>query len=196
MSDTRSTLRQRLLQARQAWAGTDEAPPAQARLEAHLSAVLMELEPQCLGLYWPLRGEFNPRDVALALQQACGGPKSLRLALPRSHKGQGETAPFMDYAVWDGQEPAGRDDHGIPCADGPDVSPDVVIVPCVGFTAEGFRLGYGGGYFDRYMARHPHVTAIGVAWDAGRIGPDDGFTPSAHDQPLMAVVTPSGVVAG
>ena len=44
-----------------------------------------------------------------------------------------------------------------------------VVVPCVGFTAAGHRLGYGGGHYDRWLAAHPHVVAVGVAWSAGEI---------------------------
>ena len=66
--------------------------------------------------------------------------------------------------------------------------PDVVLVPCVGFTAQGWRLGYGGGYFDRYLAAHPGVTAIGVAWQVGLLSAEQ-LQAQAHDQALMAVVT-------
>ena len=75
-------------------------------------------------------------------------------------------------------------------AEGAEVVPDVVLVPCVGFTAEGFRLGYGGGYFDRWMAAHPHATAVGVAW----AGSEVSFAPEPHDQPLLVIVTERGVV--
>ncbi len=70
------------------------------------------------------------------------------------------------------------------------MQPDVVLVPCVGFTPEGWRLGYGGGYFDRFLAAHPDVTAIGVSWDAARL--DTGvLQPQNHDVPLIAVLTES-----
>jgi 5-formyltetrahydrofolate cyclo-ligase len=63
-----------------------------------------------------------------------------------------------------------------------------VLVPCVGFTSEGWRLGYGQGYFDRFLADHPEVTAIGVAWAHAQI--DSGlFSPQSHDLPLIGVVT-------
>jgi 5,10-methenyltetrahydrofolate synthetase len=75
---------------------------------------------------------------------------------------------------------------------GKPVVPDVVLVPCVGFTPEGYRLGYGGGYFDRYLAAHPGVTVIGVAWEQARVSREE-LAPQAHDLPLMAVVTEARV---
>ena len=72
------------------------------------------------------------------------------------------------------------------------VVPDVVVVPCVGFTASGFRLGYGGGYFDRWLAQHTGATAIGVAWAVSLIAPG-AFEPAVHDLPLTLVVTQHGI---
>jgi 5-formyltetrahydrofolate cyclo-ligase len=68
-------------------------------------------------------------------------------------------------------------------------------VPCVGFTTAGYRLGYGGGYFDRWMASHPHATTVGIAWAFSELGGED-FQPLPHDQPLTLVLTERGVVAG
>lgn len=99
----------------------------------------------------------------------------------------------MHYRAWDGSAPALRDGCGIAASEGPPVEPDVVLVPCVGFTRSGYRLGYGGGYFDRWMAAHPHVTAVGVAWSVGEVSEAD-FAPQPHDQPLTLVVTEHGVV--
>lgn len=99
----------------------------------------------------------------------------------------------MHYRAWDGSAPPLRDGCGIAACDGPPVVPDVVLVPCVGFTRSGYRLGYGGGYFDRWMAAHPHVTAVGVAWSVGELSETD-FAPETHDQPLTLVVTEHGVV--
>lgn len=193
MSDKRIALRQQLLQARKAWHATAAAAHAQADLQRHLLAVLGELEPQCLGLYWPIRGEFNPRDAALALQTTLGGPGALGLALPWAYKAAPGAASHMDYRCWDGADPTTRDECGIPSPDSAQAAPDVLLVPCVGFTRSGHRLGYGAGYFDAYLATHPHVTAVGVAWAEAEL-PPGSFEPAAHDQALMLIVTPQGVV--
>jgi 5-formyltetrahydrofolate cyclo-ligase len=190
--EARKALRQSLLKAREAWSGSEALAVAQSQLSRHLQDLLLELEPSGLGLYWPIRGEFNPRPVALALQ----GQLNVPLALPWAFKSDGSSATkgaHMEYRAWDGSEPATTDECGIPSPQGKSMSPDVLLVPCVGYSRSGFRLGYGGGYFDRYMAAHPHVTAVGVAWSEALLD-DSQLAPQSHDQPLMLIVTPEGVV--
>lgn len=178
--DDRATWRRQLLQSRRDWATTDAARAAQAELEDRLWSVLEQLEPICLGVYWPIQGEFNPRNIACQAQEAWG----TRLALPEASK----SPVAMHFLPWDGQEPTRQDACGIPTGEGKPVVPDVILVPCVGFTEDAHRLGYGGGYFDRYLAAHPEVTALGVAWHQAKL-PNGALQPAAHDQPLVAVVT-------
>lgn len=181
----RQRLRRRLLAEREAFAASAEGPAAQAALAAQLSAVLAQLEPQCLGLYSAVRSEFNAM-VALTIDATTAG---LPLALPFSRRVPRE----MHYRTWDGGALRAVDECGIPASDGAEVVPDVVLAPCVGFTRTGYRLGYGGGYFDRWLAAHPHVTAIGVAWAQAEVDAAE-FAVQAHDRPLMLVVTERGVV--
>ena len=181
----RQALRQRLLDDRQRFAGSAAAGPAQAALAKHLGALLHDLEPQCLGLYWPLRFEFNA-VAALAADKAFA---HVALALPYARREPVE----MQYRAWDFAEPTVRDECHIESSHGAPVVPDVVLVPCVGFTVQGHRLGYGGGYFDRWLALHPGATAIGVAWSAGQVDAA-AFNPQPHDVPLTLVVTEQGVV--
>lgn len=176
----RPALRRQLLSARQTWADTPEAAFAQTQLQARLLAVLAQLEPMCLGLYWPMQGEFNPRDLALSAKQQWG----CRLALPFARR----TPVDMHFRAWDGQAPDTQDECGIPSTQGQALEPDVVLVPCLGFTRAGDRLGYGGGYFDRYLAAHPGVTAIGVAWQQGLLT-EAQLPLEVHDQTLVAVLT-------
>lgn len=162
-----------------------EAIAAQADLARHLQRLIATLEPLCLGIYWPVRAEFNA-PVALASDTGCA---KLPLALPFVRK----QPPHMHYRAWDGKPPALVDEARIPASAGPEVLPDVVLVPCVGFTAAGFRLGYGGGYFDRWMVAHPQVTTIGMAWSSSELRATE-FEPQSHDQPLTLVLTERGVV--
>lgn len=60
--------------------------------------------------------------------------------------------------------PSAQDECGIACSTGAVLVPDPVLVPCASFTREGYRLGYGGDYFDRWLSVHPGVTSIGLAW--------------------------------
>lgn len=180
----RAALRRRLLAERQAWAASPGAALAQQALHERVWSVLTQLEPACLGIFWPVQGEFNPRDVALAAQAQW----DCQLALPYARRQPVE----MHFRLWDGQPPDAIDECGIASTQGQPVVPDVVLVPCVGFAPQGWRLGYGGGYFDRFMAAHPDVTAIGVAWDIGRLD-ERVISPRDHDQPLMAIVTEGGI---
>lgn len=181
----RPALRQRLLEQREQFAAGPAWSEASAALARHLKAVLSALEPSCLGLYWPHRGEFNAVD-ALAADSTFA---KLPIALPFAQREPAQ----MHYRAWDGQPPTAVDECGIPASAGAPIVPDVVLVPCVGFTPSGHRLGYGGGYFDRWLAQHPGVTAVGVAWSVGAIE-DAAFGSQAHDQTLTVIVTERGVV--
>ena len=161
------------------------AASAHAALAQRLLATVTDLEPLRLGLYWPLGSEFNA-PVALAADE---GLAKLPWALPFARRQPVE----MHYRDWDGEPPALVDERGIRASAGVVVQPDLVLVPCLGYTRHGFRLGYGGGYFDRWLAAHPQVTALGVAWSVGEVS-DAAFTSRPHDVPLMLVVTEAGVV--
>lgn len=182
--DARQKLRRHLLDARAAFAASPAAAAAEAALAGHLAQVLDQLEPECLGVYWPMRSEFN----AARLWDGEGKHTALPRALPFAQR----VPPQMHYRRWDGTPPALRDECGIPAAAGAAVVPDVVLVPCVGFSAGGWRLGYGGGYFDRWLALHPHVTAVGIAWELSRLAEAE-LAPQPHDLALALIVTERGV---
>lgn len=182
----RATLRSQLLAARHDWAASGALDLALPALGHHLAEVVTALEPEVLGVYWPVRSEFNA-VVALRADLNLTMPP---LALPWARR----SPPTMQYHRWDGEsEPEQRDECGIPAVPASPhgvVVPDVVLVPCVGYTRQGLRLGYGGGYFDRWLAAHPHVTAVGVAWS----GSCTDMAGEAHDQPLTLIVTEQGIV--
>ncbi len=75
-----------------------------------------------------------------------------------------------------------------PAGDAALLVPDVVFTPLLGFTAEGGRIGYGAGHYDRWLASHPPKAAIGLAWDCQLT---EHLPTEPHDVPLTAVVTPS-----
>ncbi len=182
VSAARATQRARLLAARAVFAA-DAA--VQSQLAGHLMSVLRQLAPERLGIYSAVRSEFDAAAACLAEP----GLDATPFALPYSHR-----QPLrMEYRHWDRGPLTRCDDCRIPAPDGTVVVPDVVLAPCVGYTASGWRLGYGGGYFDRWMAAHPHATVVGVAWSVGEIDQAD-WLPQAHDRQLACVVTERGVV--
>jgi 5-formyltetrahydrofolate cyclo-ligase len=79
-----------------------------------------------------------------------------------------------------------------PPADAPEVFPDILIVPLLAFDRRGYRLGYGGGYYDRTIARLravKPVTAAGLAFAAQQI---DQVPTTPRDERLDLVLTEGG----
>lgn len=97
----------------------------------------------------------------------------------------------LQFRRWLPGEPtvAGKWDIPRPAETAPLVEPDVLLVPMLAFDRKGFRLGYGGGFYDRTLellrAKKP-VTAIGVAYAAQEV---DSVPHDAHDQVLDFVMT-------
>jgi len=87
----------------------------------------------------------------------------------------------MTTGRWDIEHPAS----------GPDVRPDALLIPLVGFDAALHRLGYGGGFYDRTLAElAPRPFAIGLGYELGRL---EKLDPRAHDLAMDAIVTEAGV---
>jgi len=181
-ASTRLALRRELKARRSNWLASPEGAAGATALAAALQPLLQQLEPLCLGLYWPLEGEFDA--PAFWAAQALPG---VQVALPYAQR-EGRQ---MHYRRWDGRAPSLQDEMGIPSSSGAPAEPDVVLVPCLGFTRAGYRLGYGGGYFDRWLAAHPGVTAVGLAWSVGACE----FAPEAHDLPLAVILTERELLA-
>lgn len=154
-----------------------------AAIAAHLGALLGSLAGRTVSLYMPFRGEPDLRDWGERVWQAGG-----RAALPVVvEKGR----PLV-FRLWRRGEPLTPGIWSIPVpAAGAEARPDVVIAPVVGFSPDAFRLGYGGGYFDRTLAGlAPRPRAIGVGYAAQAI---PTIFPQPHDIAMEAVVTERGV---
>ena len=96
--------------------------------------------------------------------------------------------PYVEAALVCGPYGAAQ-----PRADAAEAIPDVVFVPLIGFAAAGDRLGQGGGHYDRWLAAHPDVLAIGLAWDCQLV---DALPIEPHDRKLAAIVTPTRLYEG
>jgi 5-formyltetrahydrofolate cyclo-ligase len=162
-------------------------PPAERRLAgeciaARIEEILAE-RPGVLGVYWPFRAEFDPRPLIDKL--TAGGRK---VALPVVIEKRGP----LEYRAWSPGEPlvAGVWDIPIP-EQRKIVAPTMVLAPLVGFDSDCYRLGYGGGYFDRTLAAlSPRPLAIGVGFAAQEIAT---IYPQPFDIPMDVIVTETSV---
>jgi len=135
-----------------------------------------------VSVYWPIRGE---PDLRPWMREASA--QGLRIALPVA---VALNQP-LKFRVW---LPGARMSHGllkIPYpADGAEVQPTTVLAPLVGFDAGCFRLGYGGGFFDRTLAGFEHKPlAIGVGYAQTRL---PTIFPQTHDIPMDRILLGSG----
>lgn len=177
----RRTIRNHALAARQALSEGERADLT-VRLACHLEGLLAQLAPGVLGFCWPYRAEPDLRDCIV---RWLAGDASRVATLPVViDKGEA-----MAFRQWTPATPMKPDRHGIPHpVDGPFIVPEVVLVPLNAFDRCGYRLGYGGGYFDRTLARLRPL-AVGVGFEVGRV---DSVLPQPHDIPMDWVVTEGG----
>ena len=183
VADWRKAERSRLLAARKQPSREDYVRWSEA-IELHLVEQLSRLTPKLLGAYWPHRDEYDPMPLA-ALHAGRNGEVALPAVVARGQA--------LEYRPWSPDTPMapGRFSFGIPePMNGPAVMPDLLLVPLLGFDASGYRLGYGGGYFDRTLASYQvKPKTIGVGFEIGRMPTID---PQPHDIPLDMIVTEAG----
>lgn len=156
------------------------------RMTASLCAMLPAPQKAVIGFCWPFKAEFDARFAVHHWRE-----QGAMAALPEV---TGKAQPLRFSQWWPGA-PMTRGVYDIPIPDGtPVVLPDIAIVPMNAFDGRGYRLGYGGGYFDRTLAAlERRVVAIGVTWDACRV---PSIFPQAHDIAMDFVVTEAGIYSG
>ncbi len=178
----RRTERERLL----AWRSALDAETLEAyrrHIDAHLERSFPGLAAARLAFCWPIRGEYDARHLVRRLRES-GAVAALPVVVaPR--------APLV-FREWH---------PGVTLAEGPlgipypvasrEVAPQAVLLPMNGWDAQGHRLGYGGGYFDRTLAALPaKPLVIGVTYEQARIAT---IHPQPWDMPVDYVVTERGV---
>lgn len=178
----RKSERIRLIAAREAL----DAPTLERfrlRIDAHLERAFPGLASAKLALCWPIRGEYDARHLARTLR-ARGALTALPVVVaPRQPLAFREWHPGVRLAK-------GALDIPYP-ADSPVVVPEAVLLPMNGWDSAGYRLGYGGGFFDRTLAALPKKPAvIGVSYELARM---ETIHPQSWDIPVDWVVTERGV---
>jgi 5-formyltetrahydrofolate cyclo-ligase len=179
LADRKAALRKAALAARRA-----AHAAGQGAASAHLAAALAPHAGRVLAGYLPIRTEIDPTPA----MAAHAGPVCVPVVT-----GPGQPLAFRAWAPGAAVEPAG---FGVPVPVAGDwLTPAVLIVPMLAFDRRGYRLGYGGGFYDRTLAAlraTGPVTAIGFAFAAQEVPevPTD-----ATDARLDAIVTEAGPVA-
>jgi 5-formyltetrahydrofolate cyclo-ligase len=136
-----------------------------------------------MGFYWPFRGEIGLHSLVRRLV-AQGARAALPVVVEKSQP--------LEFRAWRPGAPLERGVWNIPIpAEREVVRPTALLVPLVGFDADGFRLGYGGGYYDRTLAAlEPKPLTIGIGFEVGRL---PTIHPQPHDVPMDTIVTEAGV---
>jgi 5-formyltetrahydrofolate cyclo-ligase len=141
-----------------------------------------------IAAFWSMAEE--PELQPLLAQWAMD--ETLTVSLPIV-TGKGEPLAF---GRWDLDTPMRPGPYGVQEPDGPEAdAPDIILVPTLGYTRQGDRVGYGGGYYDRTLAAlkaagHSFIT-LGVAWACGDLA-DQSYAPAPHDVRLDSILTDKG----
>lgn len=177
MIDPKPAFRKTAYAARKlAFQTVDPAPAISA-----LGAEVLALRPRCVSAYAAIRTEVDPMPVMRHLHSA-----GVHVCLPVV-VGPGQPLIFKPWTP-NMRMLEGAFGARVP-AEGPAVTPEVLITPLLAFDTRGYRLGYGGGFYDRTLAglrARGRAVALGLAFEAQRVPqvPTD-----ETDEPLDAVVT-------
>ncbi|MEO5615179.1 MAG: 5-formyltetrahydrofolate cyclo-ligase [Cypionkella sp.] len=181
----RKAERTRLLAERAALSVAARQAAAQS-IATHLDRLLAQRFPSLSDLiisaWWPIKAELDLRFWLAGL-----AAKGATAALPLIFTPK---APLA-FRAWTPQTQMERGFWNIPTpAMGPEITPHITLSPLVGWDNAGFRLGYGGGYFDRTLATlTPSPIAIGIGLDAAHL---PTIFPQPHDIPMDYILTESG----
>jgi 5,10-methenyltetrahydrofolate synthetase len=177
----RQALRARLLAAR-------ESMPDHAERErvlvARVARWLRTMPVARLAFYWPIRGEPNlVSTIASWIAEAPNRQASLPVIAGRA----------LEFAPWTPRSPMTTGPFGIQApATSNRITPQLLLIPCVAIDARRYRLGFGGGYYDRTLAALSlKPVTVGVAFDIGRV---PSIQPGPHDVRLDLAITESGVL--
>ena len=149
----------------------------------HVAKVIENLPGRSVSFYWPFRGEPDLRPFMQTLWargQSCSLPVVVEKNAPLAFR-LWQPGCKLVPGVWNIPVPA----------DGAEVEPEIVIAPVVGFDSACYRLGYGGGFFDRTLAKlSTRPVVIGVGYARAALA---SIYPLPHDVPMDVVVTERGI---
>ena len=163
----------------------DGAEGLLARFTEHVLPLLEMGEYQIVSAYWPMDSEADIHPIAELLHE-----RGFGLALPAvARKGHP-----LSFRVWAPGESLAQGVWNIPVPleDAPEVRPDALLVPLLAFDESGYRLGYGGGYYDRTLsslrAEGQPPLAVGVGFECQKL---DAVPHADWDERLDMIITES-----
>lgn len=176
-SQNRQELRQILKRQRSTINAADKQNWDQA-ITIRLRELVLNLRPQTLAVFWPIQSEPLLLNCFEQLHEA-----GIQLALPIVIA----KAQPLKFVPWQPGQTMEEDAYGIamPVDRTVNLVPDCIIAPCVGFNRDNFRLGYGGGFYDRTLAKFSAARSIGVAYENCRAN----FDADTYDIALHTIVT-------
>lgn len=138
--------------------------------------------PAALGVYWPLRDEPDLQAAYVELERL--GALLLLPVVVEKHAA-------LEFADWRIGEAMVKDAMGVAVPADLRLAaayPPALLVPCLGYNPDGYRLGYGGGFYDRTLARAPRPETVGIAYSCLEVK----FDGDAHDVALDRIITEVG----
>jgi 5-formyltetrahydrofolate cyclo-ligase len=185
----KKNLREQLLVQRQA---LPNRLAVTERLQRVMRLWLLRCNDVTIGAYWPIKGEFDPLPALHRWKEdgeLLEEPQRRRIGLPvvdKEHK-------TLKFHAWYPGCPMEEDAYGIPKPKETEIIvPTLLFVPCVGYGPGGYRLGYGGGFYDRTLAAvQPHPYTVGLSFAHGFI---EDLMPEPHDIALDAILNENGAV--
>lgn len=176
----RKELRQQMLRLRRETA-LEQRQQWDALIGQALLAWGGQNRPASLAVYWPIQAEPDLRAVYPALS-ALG----IQLCLPWV---QAAGSP-LKFLAWQQGDAMLQDQYGIPLPAQRSrlIEPAALLIPCVAFSPQAYRLGYGGGFYDRSLPLLAQAKTIGIAYQQAQ----QAFAAEAHDIPLQTILTEAG----
>lgn len=175
----KADLRKQLLAARRTLDSATRAAWDSA-IGAQVVAWWKAAQPAALGVYWPLRDEPD-LHAAYAQLEGLGAKLLLPVVVQKD--------AALEFAEWSIGEQMVKDAMGVAVPADlrlQEAYPPALLVPCLGFNPQGYRLGYGGGFYDRTLARHAaRPQTLGIAYQCLQVQ----FDSDGHDVALDRIIT-------
>lgn len=180
-AESKKMLRKALLETRKNLPA-DERSRFDREIGQQVLQYLRSMPFETIGVYLPIRNEPDLMELYEALS------RNMCLSLPVTIA---KDQP-LQFVQWHPGDPLAKGAYNvsIPAIQKPVDMPQVLLVPCVGFTADRFRLGYGGGFFDRTLAKYPDTHTIGIAYSCLL----SDFAAEENDIPLRCIITETGIM--